>query len=177
MNHKFLYIIFGLQGIAQCIYWEIIKGYPACFMCKGYRWFYIGITLISLWYCFRRSNRRSFIKLSALILGETAWGLWDVLQKSQIFPQKCSHVGRLSEEALTTVTQCSSSSLVWSPTLINFLISVGVSLVILRSIFLKRTFLFFLAISQAKATLDPEFQKRSISISWCIQRQWSRVMP
>ncbi len=165
MSRKLLYIVFGLQGIAQCIYWEIIKGYPACFMCKGYRWFYIGITMMSLWYRFRRSNRRSFLKLSALILGETAWGLWDVLQKSQIFPQKCSHVARLSEEVLTTVTQCSSSSLFWSPTLINFLISVGVSLIIIRSIFLKRTFLFIgisllsLVDGMAAQKLDPEFEK------------------
>lgn len=83
-----LFLLFGLQGMLQVMYWELIKGYPACFMCKGYRVVYVSIFVTAILYRKRASFFRLLL-LCGLITVETLWSLWDVVQKLGYLSQKC----------------------------------------------------------------------------------------
>jgi type-F conjugative transfer system pilin assembly protein TrbC len=83
-----LFLLFGAQGVLQVIYWELIKGYPACFMCKGYRVVYVSILMTAILYRKRASFFRLLL-LCGLIAVETLWSVWDVVQKMGLVAHKC----------------------------------------------------------------------------------------
>lgn len=101
---SWLFLLFGFQGVFQVIYWELIKRYPACLMCKGYRVLYISILVTALIYRYRASMFRLLL-LCGLIIMETVWSLWDVVQKIGFASQKCHAVSR-SVEGKMVFTSC-----------------------------------------------------------------------
>jgi type-F conjugative transfer system pilin assembly protein TrbC len=103
----YLFLLFGLQGILQVIYWELIKGYPACFMCKGYRVLYMSIFVTALLYRYRASFFRLLL-LCGLITVETLWSGWDVIQKMGMFTQKC-HAKAHIVNGFLVFTPCGST--------------------------------------------------------------------
>lgn len=83
-----LFFLFGIQGVMQVVYWEVIKGYPACWMCKGYRFLYLSILITTLMYRYRASFFRLAV-MCGLIFAETVWSLWDVIQEVELTYSKC----------------------------------------------------------------------------------------
>lgn len=102
-----LFLMFGAQGILQVIYWELIKGYPACFMCKGYRMLYVSILLTAILYRYRASFFRLLL-LFGLIIIETLWSGWDVIQKLGHLSQKCQAKAH-SVDGIIVFTPCGSN--------------------------------------------------------------------
>jgi len=123
----YLFLLFGLQGIFQVIYWEIIKGYPACFMCKGYRVLYASILVAAILYRYRESFFR-LLFLCGLIITEAGWSVWDVVQKMGVATQKCRATAQIIEGKMVFVA-CASQLDSWgrvfsSPVGLNALLSV-----------------------------------------------------
>ncbi len=122
-----LFLLFGVQGVIQVLYWELIKGYPACFMCKGYRVLYISILLTAILY----RKRASFVRLlvlCGLIAVETLWGLWNVVQQMGVVTKKCNATAQIIEEKMVFVP-CAAQFDYWdrvfsSPVGLNALLSV-----------------------------------------------------
>jgi type-F conjugative transfer system pilin assembly protein TrbC len=122
-----LFLLFGAQGVLQVIYWELIKGYPACFMCQGYRAVYVSILLTAILYRKRASMFRLFL-LCGLIAVETFWSVWDVVQKMGVATQKCQATAQIIEGKMVFVA-CTSQLASWgkvlcSPVGLNALLSV-----------------------------------------------------
>lgn len=122
-----LFLLFGVQGVLQVVYWELIKGYPACFMCKGYRVLYVSILLTAILYRKRASMFRLFL-LCGLITVETFWSVWDVVQKMGVATQKCQATAQIIEGKMVFVA-CASKLYSWgkvlcSPVVWNALLSV-----------------------------------------------------
>lgn len=122
-----LYVLFGLQGVLQVLYWELIKGYPACFMCKGYRVLYVSILITAILYRKRASMFRLFL-LCGLIAVETFWSAWDVAQKLGHLSQKCQTTAQIIEGKMVFVA-CTSQLDSWvkvlsSPVGLNAMFSV-----------------------------------------------------
>jgi|GEM_PF-6392358 len=122
-----LFLLFGGQGVLQVVYWELIKGYPACFMCKGYRVVYVSILITAILYRKRASFFRLLL-LCGLITVETLWSLWDVVQKMGLLTQKCQATAQIIDEKMVFVA-CTSQLASWgkglcSPVGLNALLSV-----------------------------------------------------
>lgn len=122
-----LFLLFGLQGVLQVLYWELIKGYPACFMCKGYRVVYVSILITAILYRKRASFFRLLL-LCGLITVETLWSGWDVVQKMGLLTQKCQATAQIIDEKMVFVA-CTSQLASWgkvlcSPVGLNALLSV-----------------------------------------------------
>lgn len=122
---SWVFILFGMQGLVQVIYWEVIKGYPACLMCKGYRYLYIGIVITSVLQRYRPRLWRLDL-IVCLVCTETLWSLWDVLQKIGSVAQKCRGSAMIVEGRMI-FKACSPNSLytqvLLSPTGFNALLS------------------------------------------------------
>lgn len=122
-----LFLMFGLQGMLQVIYWELIKGYPACFMCKGYRVLYMSILIAAILYRKRASFFRLLV-LFGLITVETFWSGWDVVQKMGVATQKCQANAHIVDGKMifsSCVSQLSSwGNVLRSPVVWNALFSV-----------------------------------------------------
>jgi type-F conjugative transfer system pilin assembly protein TrbC len=121
-----LFLLFGLQGVLQVVYWELIKGYPACFMCKGYRVVYVSILITAILYRKRASFFRLLL-LCGLITVETLWSGWDVVQKMGVATQKCQATAQIIDEKMVFVA-CTSQLSSWgnvlrSPVGLNALLS------------------------------------------------------
>lgn len=122
-----LFLLFGAQGVLQVLYWEFIKGYPACLMCKGYRVLYVSILLTAILYRKRASFFRLLL-LCGLITVETFWSVWDVVQKMGVATQKCQSTAQIIEGKMVFVA-CASKLYSWgkvlcSPVVWNALLSV-----------------------------------------------------
>lgn len=122
-----LFLLFGVQGVLQVVYWELIKGYPACFMCKGYRVVYVSILITAIVYRSRASFFRLLL-LCGLITVETFWSVWDVVQKMGVVAQKCQSTAQIIDEKMVFVA-CTSQLASWgkvlcSPVGLNALLSV-----------------------------------------------------
>lgn len=122
-----LFLLFGGQGVLQVVYWELIKGYPACFMCKGYRVLYISILLTAILYRMRASFFR-LLFLCGLVAIETLWSVWDVVQKMGVVTQKCQAIAQIIEGKMVFVA-CASQLSSWGkvlcfPVVWNALLSV-----------------------------------------------------
>jgi type-F conjugative transfer system pilin assembly protein TrbC len=122
-----LFLLFGVQGVIQVVYWELIKGYPACFMCKGYRVLYVSILLTVILYR-RRASFFRLLFLCGLITVETFWSVWDVVQKMGVVTQKCNATAQMIDEKMVFVA-CTSQLASWgkvlcSPVGLNALFSV-----------------------------------------------------
>lgn len=122
-----LFLLFGAHGVLQVIYWELIKGYPACFMCKGYRVVYVSILVTAILYRKRASMFRLFL-LCGLIAIETFWSVWDVVQKMGVATQKCQATAQIIDEKMVFVA-CTSQLASWggvlsSPVGLNAVLSV-----------------------------------------------------
>ncbi len=125
---NWLFLLFGGQGVLQVIYWELIKGYPACFMCKGYRMLYVSILIIAILYRYRASFFRLLL-LCGVIAIETLWSLWDVVQKLGYLSQKCQANAHIVDEKMMFVP-CASQLSSWggvlsSPVGLNALLSAA----------------------------------------------------
>ncbi len=123
----YLFLLFGLQGMFQVIYWELIKGYPACFMCKGYRVLYMSILITAILYRKRASFFRLLL-LCGLITVETVWSGWGVIQKMGVITHKCQATAQIIEGKMIFVP-CASQLDSWgkvlcSPVGWNALLSV-----------------------------------------------------
>ncbi|MDP3334465.1 MAG: TrbC family F-type conjugative pilus assembly protein [Alphaproteobacteria bacterium] len=124
---SWIFLLFGAQGVLQVIYWELIKGYPACFMCKGYRVVYVSILIAAIIYRKRASMFRLLL-LFGLIVVETLWSVWDVIQKMGMFTQKCQTTAQIIEGKMVFVP-CEAQLASWgniprSPVGLNALLSV-----------------------------------------------------
>lgn len=122
-----LFLLFGVQGVLQVVYWELIKGYPACFMCKGYRVVYVSILITAILYRKRASFFRLLL-LCGLITVETLWSLWDVVQKMGLLTQKCQATAQIIDGKMVFVP-CEAQLESWgtvlsSPVGLNALLSV-----------------------------------------------------
>lgn len=122
-----LFLLFGLQGVMQVVYWETIKGYPACFMCKGYRVLYLAIVMSALWYVYRPRLNRVYV-LCGAVMAETFWSLWDFFQKVGTLSQKCHAAARIVDGKMV-FTSCTSQHSSWlkvicSPVGVNTLLSI-----------------------------------------------------
>lgn len=122
-----LFLLFGGQGVLQVLYWELIKGNPACFMCKGYRVVYVSILLTAILYRKRASMFRLFL-LCGLITVEAFWSVWDVVQKVGYLSQKCQASAHIVDGKMMFVA-CTSQLALWgnvlrSPVVWNALFSV-----------------------------------------------------
>ena len=138
---SWLFLLFGLQGVMQVVYWETIKGYPACFMCKGYRILYLAIVMSALWYVYRPRLNRLYV-LSGAVMAETLWSLWDFFQKVGTLSQKCHGTARIVEGKMV-FTPCASQHSSWlkvlcSPVGVNTLLSILICFYALRVLWKTR---------------------------------------
>jgi len=122
-----LFLLFGLQGVLQVVYWELIKGYPACFMCKGYRVLYASILVAAILYRYRESFLR-LLFLCGLIITEAGWSVWEVIQKLGFSSQKCQATAHIVKGNIM-FTQCSSNTssllkVLGTPVGVNAMLSV-----------------------------------------------------
>lgn len=127
---SWLWGLFGLQGLAQVLYWEVIKGYPVCLMCQGYRWLYLAIALSALAYGYAPSFAR--LRLMIGVTGvEALWAVWDVLQKVGHVGGKCQSVGDMILGGMVlgscTSSPRSLSDVLVTPTGLNALLSLGMT--------------------------------------------------
>lgn len=124
---SFLFLLFGGQGVLQVIYWEFIKGYPACFMCKGYRVLYVSIFLMAIVYRYRGSFLR-LLGLFSLIAVEACWSVWDVVQRLGRVAQKCQADAHIVDGKMVftscTSPQASFLKVLSSPVGVNAMLSV-----------------------------------------------------
>lgn len=120
-----LFLLFGLQGVLHVICWELIKGYPACFMCKGYRVVYVSILLTAILYRKRASFFRLLL-LCGLVVIETFWSLWDVVQKLGHLSQKCQGTAHIVDGKMV-FAPCALQLASWSKVLCS---SVGLNAVL-----------------------------------------------
>lgn len=169
---SWLFLLFGVQGVMQVVYWEIIKGYPACFMCKGYRFLYMAIVMAALGYSYRPRLNGLYV-LCGTVGAETMWSLWDFFQTIGATSQKCHAAARIVDGKMM-FTSCASPQasflkVIGSPAGVNTLLSIlmcGYALRIIWKIkggrFLKwigYVWLLALSLTHTEAAIDATFRR------------------